>query len=66
MNETRLYGALTASLRTSEETRTGQFYAENPGSQFGRNVRGIATAYQLSVADSARFFAQVFSSSAVL
>jgi len=60
MNETRLYGALNASLRTSEETRTGQFYAENPGSQFGRNVRGIATAYQLSVADSARFFAQVF------
>ncbi|HUR32519.1 MAG TPA: vanadium-dependent haloperoxidase [Vicinamibacterales bacterium] len=60
LNETRLYGALNASLRTSEETRTGQFYAENPGSQFGRNVRGIATAYQLSVADSARFFAQVF------
>jgi hypothetical protein len=60
MNETRLYGALNGSLRTSEETRTGQFYAENPGSQFGRNVRGIATAFQLSVADSARFFAQVF------
>jgi hypothetical protein len=59
MNETKLYGALS-ELRTSEETRTGQFYAENPGTQFGRNVRGIATAYQLSVADSARFFAQVF------
>jgi hypothetical protein len=60
MNETRLYGALDGSLRTSEETRTGQFYAENPGSQFGRNVRGIATAYQLSVSDSARLFAQLF------
>ena len=42
MNETGLYGALYGSLRTFEETRTGQFYAENPGSQFGRNVRGIA------------------------
>jgi hypothetical protein len=60
MNETRLYGAHDASLRTVEETRTGQFYAENPGTQYGRNIRGIALAYQLSVPDSARFFAQLF------
>jgi hypothetical protein len=64
MTETRLYGALNGSLRTSEETRTGQFYSENPGLQFARNVRGIAVEYQLSVADSARFFAQVFVTSA--
>jgi len=44
LNETRLYGALNGSLRTSEETRNGQFYAENPGAQFGRNVRVIAAA----------------------
>ena len=60
MNETKLYGALDGSLRTTEQTRTGQFYAENPGSQYGRNLRGIAAVYQLSVPDSARFFAQVF------
>ena len=60
LNETKAYGALTGSLRTPEQTAIGQFYAENPGTQFGRNVRGIAFAYGLSTADSARFFAQVF------
>jgi hypothetical protein len=60
LNETKAYGALTGSIRTPEQTAIGQFYAENPGAWFGRNVRNIATAYQLSVADSARFFAQVF------
>jgi hypothetical protein len=60
LNETKAYGALNESLRAPEQTAIGRFYAENPGAWFGRNVRGIAVAYQLSVADSARFFAQVF------
>jgi hypothetical protein len=60
LNEAKAYGSLNGSERTPEQTEIGQFYAENPGSQFGRNVRGIAIAYQLSVADSARLFAQVF------
>lgn len=64
VNEIKAYGTLNGSLRTSEQTRTGQFYAENPGAQYARNVRGIAAAYQLSVADSARFFAQLFVTSA--
>jgi hypothetical protein len=60
LEETRLYGSLTGSTRSSAETRIGQFYLEAPGSWFARNIRGIATANRLSVADSARFFAQVF------
>jgi hypothetical protein len=60
LNEVKAYGALNGSQRTPEQTEIGRFYIENPGTQFGRNVRGIAAAYQLSVSDSARWFAQVF------
>jgi hypothetical protein len=60
LNETKAYGVLDGSRRTVEQTRTGQFYADNPGAQFGRGARAIAAAYQLSVADTARFFAQLF------
>lgn len=59
-NETKNYGALTNSLRTPLQTQIGQFFAENPGVQFNRNIRNVAMAYGLSVADSARFFAQLY------
>jgi len=59
-NETKNYGALNNSLRTPLQTQIGQFFAENPGTQINRNVRNVATAYGLSVADSARFFALLY------
>jgi hypothetical protein len=59
-NETKDYGALNSSRRTAHETQIGQFFAENPGAQTNRNVRSVATAYGLSIADSARFFALVY------
>jgi PAP2 superfamily len=59
-NEVKAYGALTGSLRSSRQTEIGQFYAEHPPNQFHRNVRGIATAYGFSLADTARFYAQVY------
>ena len=59
-NETKNYGALNNSRRTPLQTRIGQFFAENPGTQINRNVRNVATACGLSVADSARFFAQLY------
>jgi hypothetical protein len=59
-NEVKAYGAQTGSLRTARQTEIGQFYAEHPPNQFHRNVRGIAIAYQLSLADAARFYAQVY------
>jgi hypothetical protein len=59
-NETKYFGALNNSLRTPVQTQIGQFFAENPGAQNNRFVRNVATAYGLSVADSARFFAQLY------
>jgi hypothetical protein len=59
-NEVKAYGALTGSLRTPTQDEVGQFYAEHPPSQFHRNVLGIATDYKLSLADTARFYAQVY------
>jgi hypothetical protein len=59
-NEVKAYGALTGSLRTSRQTEIGQFYAEHPPNQFHRNVRSTATAYGFSLADTARFYAQVY------
>jgi hypothetical protein len=60
LNEAKAYGALTGSLRTQAQTDIGNFYAENPGAQANRNIRNIAAAYHLSLADSARFFAQMY------
>jgi hypothetical protein len=60
VNETKQYGALHDSRRTPLQTQIGQFFAENPGAQTNRNVRHVAMAYGLSVADSARLFAQVY------
>ena len=59
-NETKNYGALNGSLRTPLQTQIGQFFAENPGTQINRNVRNVATAYAMSLADSARFFALLY------
>jgi hypothetical protein len=59
-NEVKAYGALTGSIRTSRQTEIGQFYAEHPPNQFHRNVRWTATAYGFSLADTARFYAQVY------
>lgn len=59
-NEAKDYGALNNSLRTPLQTQIGQFFAENPGTQINRNARNVATAYGLSLADSARFFALLY------
>src|SRR5262249_45611559 len=59
-NEVKAFGAQNGSLRTPEQTAIGWFYVENPGVQVNRNIRDIAPAHRLSIADSARFFAQVY------
>ena len=59
-NETRLYGAHDNSARSPLQTEIGLFYAENPGNQLSRNIRLIATAHGLSLAENARFFAQLY------
>lgn len=59
-NETKAFGALTGSVRTPEQTEIGLFYVENIGQQINRNIRLIAASHNLSVADAARFYAQVY------
>jgi hypothetical protein len=59
-NEVKAFGAQNGSARTPEQTETGWFYVENPGGQVNRNLRLIAAAHGLSIADSARFFAQTY------
>jgi len=59
-NEVKAFGAQNSSARTPEQTATGWFYIENPGTQVNRNIRLIAAAHNLSIADSARFFAQTW------
>src|SRR5215471_7758480 len=59
-NEVKAFGAQNSSVRTDEQTVIGSFYVENPGAQVNRNIRLIAAAHGLSIADSARFFAQTW------
>jgi hypothetical protein len=59
-NEVKAFGAQNSSARTPEQTATGWFYVENPGAQVNRNIRRIAAHHNLSIADSARFFAQTW------
>jgi hypothetical protein len=60
MNETKAFGALNNSARSTAQTVNGLFYAENPGRQLNRNARLIASDHNLSVVDTARFLAQVY------
>lgn len=59
-NEVKAFGAANSSVRTSDQTTIGWFYVENPGAQVNRNIHDIAAAHGLSIADSARFFAQTY------
>jgi len=59
-NEVKAYGAANSSARSDDQTTIGWFYVENPGAQVNRNIVNIAAAHGLSIADSARFFAQTY------
>jgi len=59
-DEVKAFGSLNSSVRSPEQSAIGWFYVENPGAQVNRNIRDIAFAHGLSIADSARFFAQTY------
>jgi hypothetical protein len=60
-NESKAYGALNNSLRTPEQTEIGLFYGiEHPVAQFNRIFRDFAATQGFSLADSARFFGQLY------
>jgi hypothetical protein len=56
-NETRLYGALNGSLRTTEQTETALFYTENAAQQYNRALRGFVSSRELNMRDAARALA---------
>lgn len=59
-NETKTFGAANSTARTPEQTEIGRFYAEHTGAQYNRILRDFAAAQEFSIADEARFFAQVY------
>jgi len=59
-NETKTFGAAISTARTPEQTEVGRFYAEHTGAQYNRILRDFAAEQGFSVADEARFFAQVY------
>ena len=59
-NETKTFGALNSTARTPEQTEIGRFYTEHTGAQYNRILRNFALSQNLSLADDARLFAQVY------
>lgn len=63
-NEVKKLGPATGSSRTPEQTDIGRFWADQPILQWNRAWRNIAITQDLSLEDSARFFAMLATASA--
>jgi hypothetical protein len=57
--EVQSYGALASTTRTAQQAVQARGYLEHGGSQYSRSLRWFALQRGLSLADNARFFAQV-------
>lgn len=57
--ETKLYGAKTGSVRTSDETNIANFWAQQTHLPFFQLARTFSKANELSVDENARFFGQL-------
>ena len=60
--ETRDYGRLDSVYRSAEQTDIAYFWTEHPYVHWNRNLVNLAISRQLSVRDTARFFAMVHTS----
>ena len=58
-NEVRSLGDIHSGTRTPEQTEIGLFYTEHTGRQYDRILRDFAAAQNFSLADEARFMAQM-------
>ena len=56
-NETRLYGAKSGSLRTTEQTETARFWTEVVQQQHNRTLRNLVTRLGLDLPEAARALA---------
>jgi hypothetical protein len=59
-NETKRFGAINSTERTPEQTTLARFYFDVTTLQEAAGLRGLAVAKDLSTADSARLYAQVY------
>jgi hypothetical protein len=57
---TRLFGAKNGSARTSKQEEIGKFWTENTAQQYARLFNNLATQYQLSLPETARFMAMLW------
>lgn len=63
-NEVKALGAVNSTVRRPGQTETGLFWTENAAVQYARALRNLAGAYGLDLAETARLFALVWTSSA--
>jgi hypothetical protein len=63
-NQVKTVGAINSSVRTPRQTETALFWTENTAVQYSRALRNLAGARALDVADTARLFALVWTTSA--
>lgn len=62
--ETRDFGRAESTVRTPEQTDIAYFWSEHAYTQWNRNLINLAITHQLSVRETARFFALVHTASA--
>jgi PAP2 superfamily len=63
-NQVKAVGAINSVVRTPRQTEIALFWTENTSVQYSRALRNLAGAYALDLADTARLFALVWTSSA--
>jgi len=59
-NRTRIWGSLTNSPRTEEQTTIGLFWTPNPGPPFSSMLKNLVTDHALNLLQSARLYAMVW------
>jgi hypothetical protein len=63
-NQVKEIGAANSTVRTPEQTEIARFWTENTTVQYARSLRNLAAQHGLDLADTARLFALVWTSSA--
>jgi hypothetical protein len=63
-NQVKTLGSIASTVRTPEQTEIGLFWTDHTGRQYARAYRALAVAYGLSLYDSARLFAMLYSAAA--
>jgi hypothetical protein len=64
LNLTRVLGGASSTLRSPQESEIGLFWTEHTGQQFARAFGYLADTYNLSVPDTARLMAVLWTGSA--